>query len=80
MEIYLNSDYNNEKEAKIFAEKIKEVTLKEIASQMNLDFSNKRIEILINPEGLKQTHTSVAKIVEKLNEKGFEYYQIGKSK
>ncbi len=71
MEIYLNKNYDNEKEAKILAEKIKEVTLKEIASEINLDFSNKSIEIKIDKKGLKQTHTSVAKVVEKLNDLGF---------
>ena len=72
MEIYLNKDNNNEKSAKIFAEKIKEITLKEIASEINLDFSNKKIEIKIDREGLKQTHVSVKKIVERLKEIGFK--------
>lgn len=72
MEIYLNKEYNNEKHAKIVAEKIKEVTLKEIASEINLDFSDKRIEIIIDRKGLQQIHTSIKKIVEKLNDKGFK--------
>ena len=71
MEIYLNKEYNNEKDAKIFAEKIKEVTLKEIASEINLNFSDKNIEIKIDRKGLKQTHTSVKKVVEKLGDLGF---------
>ncbi len=72
MEIYLKKEYNNEKDAKVFAEKIKEVTLKEIASEINLDFSDKKIEIKIDRKGLKQIHTSIKKIVEKLNELGFK--------
>ena len=71
MEIYLNKEYNNEKDAKTFAEKIKEVTLKEIASEINLDFSDKNIEIKIDKKGLKQTHISIKKIVEKLGDLGF---------
>ncbi len=71
MEIYLSKNYNNEKEAKILAEKIKEVTLKEIASEINLDFGSKSIEIKIDKKGLRQTHTSIAKVVEKLNDLGF---------
>jgi len=71
MEIYLEKEHNNEKDARIFAEKIKEVTLKEIASEINLDFSDKKIEIKIDKKGLKQTHTSVKKVVEKLNDIGF---------
>jgi len=58
MEIYLEKQYNNEKDAKIFAEKIKEVTLKEITSEINLNFSDKKIEIKIDKKGLKQTHIS----------------------
>lgn len=71
MEIYLNKEFDNEKDSRAFAEKIKEVTLREIASEINLDFSDKRIEIVIDNEGLKQTHTSIKKVVERLNESGF---------
>jgi len=72
MEIYLNQNYNNEKDAKVFAEKIKEVTLKEISSEINLNFSDKKIEIVIDPKGLRQTHTSTKKVVERLNELKFK--------
>jgi DNA-directed RNA polymerase subunit A' len=71
MEIFLKKEYNNEKDAKVFAEKIKEVTLREIASEINLNFSNKTIEIIIDKTGLKQTHSSVKTIVERLNDLGF---------
>ncbi len=71
MEIFLKKEYNNEKDAKVFAEKIKEVTLKEIASEINLNFSNKSIEIIIDKQGLKQTHSSVKTVVERLNDLGF---------
>jgi len=72
MEVYLNKEFNNEKHAKIVAEKIKEVTLKEIASEINLDFADKKIEIVIDKKGLQQIHTSIKKVVEKLNDKGFK--------
>ncbi len=72
MEIYLNKEYDNEKEAKILAEKIKEVTLKEIASEIELDFSNKIIKIKIDKKGLRQTHTSIKKVVDRLNALGFK--------
>ncbi|MEK6819025.1 MAG: hypothetical protein AABY10_03770, partial [Nanoarchaeota archaeon] len=71
MEIYLEKEYDNEKDAKTFAEKIKEVSLKEISSEINLDFTDKKIEIIIDKEGLRQTHTSVKKVVDRLNELGF---------
>ena len=71
MEIYLNKDFNNEKDAKVFAERIKEVTLKEIASEINLNFSDKTIDIKIDKSGLKQTHSSIKTVVERLNDLGF---------
>jgi len=71
MEIFLKKEYNNEKDAKVFAEKIKEVTLKEISSEINLNFSNKTIEIIIDKNGLRQTHSSIKTVVEKLNGRGF---------
>ncbi|MFH1586115.1 MAG: DNA-directed RNA polymerase subunit A' [archaeon] len=71
MEIYLKQQYNNEKDARVFAEKIKEVTLKEIASEINLDFTNKKIEIKVSRRGLSQVHTSIKTVVDRLNDLGF---------
>jgi DNA-directed RNA polymerase subunit A' len=72
MEIYLNKEHNTEAGAKIFAEKIKEVKVKEISSEINLNFSDKKIEIKIDNKGLRQTHTSLKKVVERLNDIGFD--------
>jgi len=72
MEVYLNKEFNNERSAKIFAEKIKEVKLQEIASEITLDFGNRKIEIKIDEKGLKQTHTTIKKVVERLNDSGFK--------
>jgi len=71
MEIYLKKDYNNEKEARVIAEKIKEVALKEIVSEVKIDFANKRIEMILDGKALKSVHVGVEKIIERLNEKGF---------
>jgi len=71
MEIYLKKEYNNERDARVFAEKIKEITIKDIASEIDLDFSNKKIEIKIDKEGIKHSHISLKKVVERLNESGF---------
>jgi len=68
MEVYLKQDYNNEKDAKTVAEKIKEITLKDVASEINLNFSDKKIEIKIDAKGLKQAHMGVKRIVEKLKD------------
>lgn len=72
MEIYLEKDYNNERDAKTFAEKIKEVTLKEIASEVNLDFGSKKIEIKIDKKELSKVHVSLKKVAERLKELGFK--------
>lgn len=72
MEIYLNKEYNNEKDAEIFAEKIKEVTLKEVASEIGINFSKKIIEIKIDKEALRKTHVTIKKIVERLNDLNFK--------
>ena len=71
MEVYLKKEYNNEKDAKVFAEKIKEITVKDIASEINIDFSDKKIEIKIDKEGLRQSHYSLKKVTDKLKELGF---------
>ena len=71
MEIYLKKEYNNEKNAKEIAEKIKEIKLKEIASEINFDFTNKEIEIIFEKETLRKNHTNIKKILEKLKDKGF---------
>jgi DNA-directed RNA polymerase subunit A' len=72
MEIYLNKEYNNEESARILAEKIKEVRLKEIASEINLNLNSKTIEIKIDKNSLRQTHVTLKTIVERLNELGFK--------
>ncbi|PIN90061.1 DNA-directed RNA polymerase subunit A' [Candidatus Pacearchaeota archaeon CG10_big_fil_rev_8_21_14_0_10_32_14] len=72
MEIYLDKDHNNEKDARIFAEKIKETKLKQVLSQIEIDFSEKKIDIGLDNQGLKSTHTTVAKIAERLKELGFK--------
>ncbi|MBU0893957.1 MAG: DNA-directed RNA polymerase subunit A' [Nanoarchaeota archaeon] len=79
MEIYLNKDNNNENSARVFAEKIKEVSIREISSEINLNFSDKKIEIKIDKEGLKQIHTSVAKVVERLKDLKFKAKETGDS-
>lgn len=71
MEIYLDKDNNNEKDSRVIAEKIKEVKLKEITSSVKIDFTNKKIEIELDPKALKSVHVGSEKISERLNEKGF---------
>ena len=72
MEIYLDKESNNEKDARSVAEKIKEVKLEEISSEVKIDFSGKKIEIMLDSIALKTVHVGSQKIVERLQEKGFE--------
>jgi DNA-directed RNA polymerase subunit A' len=72
MELYLDKDSNNEKEAKVIAEKIKEVKLREIISEIKIDFGNKKIHIELDQKALKNVHVGSQKIAERLEEKGFE--------
>ncbi|PIN89273.1 DNA-directed RNA polymerase subunit A' [Candidatus Pacearchaeota archaeon CG10_big_fil_rev_8_21_14_0_10_34_76] len=71
MELYLDKDSNNEKDARVIAEKIKEVKLKEIAKEISMDFSGKKLEIEIDSNALKAVHVGIQKIADRLIEKGF---------
>ncbi len=77
MEIYFKKEYNNEENAKVFAEKIKEVTIKDVASEINLDFSGKKIEIKIDKEGMRHSHITIKRIIESLNKLGFNAKEKG---
>ena len=72
MEVYLGREHSNEKDARIIAEKIKEVRLREILSQITIDFSNKKIEVELDSKALRNAHTGAQRIVERLQEKGLK--------
>jgi DNA-directed RNA polymerase subunit A" len=72
MEVYLDKDHNNEKDSKVIAEKIKEVKLEEVLSEAGINFSDKKIELLINPKGVRRAHMSVNTIAEKLKSKDYK--------
>ena len=72
MEVYLDDDHNNEKDARIAAEKIKEVKVKEIMKAIAIDFGAKKIRIGIDNALLKSAHITLNKAVDVLNDKGFD--------
>jgi len=72
MEIYLDKENNNEKDSKVLAEKIKEVKLRDIVDELNLDFSNKKIIINLDSKLLKGVHIGSQKVIDRLKDKGFE--------
>ena len=69
MEIYLEKEYDNEKSARVIAEKIQELKLKDIAKEIKINFGDKKIEALIDSESLKRVHTSIDGIVKELKNK-----------
>ena len=79
MEIYLTRDYNNEKEARSFAEKIKEVKISDLASEINLNFSDKHIEIKVDKNKLRHAHISLKTVVDRLNELEYKSKEKGDS-
>ncbi|MFH1521429.1 MAG: DNA-directed RNA polymerase subunit A' [archaeon] len=76
MEIYLDKEHNNEKDARVVAEKVKEVKLKEIISDIAIDFGSKKIKISVDMKALKSVHISLDKAVEILGEKGFNVKKL----
>jgi len=76
MEIYLDKDHNNEKDARVVAEKIKEVKLKEIVSEIGIDFGAKKIKIGVDGKALRSAHIGLDKVVEVLGEKGFSVKKL----
>ena len=72
MEVHLDKDHNNEKDSRVLAEKIKEVRLKDLVSEISINFADKKIEIKLNPQAVKVAHTSSDGVSEKLGEEGFK--------
>lgn len=70
MEIYLERESNNEKDAKIIAEKIQEIKLKDVIKEIKINFADKKIEAVINNESFKRVHSSIDTIAKKLNDDG----------
>jgi len=79
MEVYLDADHNNEKDARVLAEKIREVKLKDIVSEIKVNFSEKKIEIFLDNNTVKRIHTTNAIISKNLEEKGFKIRLKGDS-
>jgi len=71
MEIHLERAFNNEKQARIIAEKIKETKFEEIIDEIKINFGEKRINAVINNNALRSIHTTLSTISQKLKEKGY---------
>lgn len=72
MEIHLEREYNNEEYAKKIAAKIKEIKLEDVASEINMDFNNYKINIKLNKEILRELHLGGDSIVSALEAKNIK--------
>ena len=69
MEIYLEEHFNTEEGAKIIAEKIKAVKLEDVSSQVNINFTEGSIEIILDKAATRDLHITPATILKQLSEK-----------
>lgn len=70
MEIYLEKEYDDEKHARIIAEKIKETKFGEIIDKIKTNFGDKKIEVAINNNALKSIHLSLSEVSDRLKDRG----------
>jgi len=68
MEIFLDKQHDNEKDAKVIAEKIQEIKLKDIVKEIKINFSNKKIEAIVDTDAIKRVHSSLETIVKRMND------------
>jgi len=76
-EIYLDDAFNDEKNARVIAEKLKETKIEEIVSEININFSGKKVELEISSNGLRQIHMGLDSVVARLKDKGFSVKASG---
>ena len=70
MEIHLEKEFDNEKNARTIAEKIKETKFGEVIDKIKINFGEKKIEALMSPESLKMIHISISDLSELLKQEG----------
>lgn len=66
MEIYFKSEYNNEKKAKEVAERIKAIKVEDVAKEINILFTENKIEIKPDKKALRDLHISPATILKSI--------------
>jgi len=68
MQIYLDKQHNNERDAKIIAEKIQEIKLKDIVKEIKINFADKKIEAVIDTNAVRRVHTSIDTIAKRIKD------------
>ncbi|UZE93964.1 MAG: DNA-directed RNA polymerase subunit A' [Candidatus Pacearchaeota archaeon] len=76
MEIYLERQHNNSGAAKRIAAKIREIKLNDITEEIQVNFSESKINIKLNKKSLRELHLSKEKIISALESK---YIRIKKT-
>jgi len=76
MEIYLEEEYNNDEKAKEIAEKIKSVRLSEISSEVNILFTENKIEVKLDRQAMKGMKLTPASVLKGLVDKGLKAKKI----
>lgn len=66
MEIYFKPAYNNERQAKGVAEKIKAIKLEDVAKEISVMFTENKIEVKLDKEAIKSLHISPATILKSI--------------
>ncbi|OYT37864.1 DNA-directed RNA polymerase subunit A' [Candidatus Pacearchaeota archaeon ex4484_31] len=69
MEIYLEKEYNNKEGARKIAAKIKEIKLKDVAKEIDVNFSDGKINIIFNKKVLSNLNLRQEKIIEAIKSK-----------
>jgi len=69
MEIYLEEDYNNEESSKTIAEKIKNISLKDVSSQIDLLFTESKINVKLDKKAMKDLKITPNALLKSLEEK-----------
>src|SRR3989344_3950956 len=69
MEVYLKPEYNNEVDAERIASKIREVTLKELASEIQINFTELKIDVKFDMKAMKQHKLSAEDVAEQFKDK-----------
>ncbi|MEM2932861.1 MAG: DNA-directed RNA polymerase subunit A' [Candidatus Pacearchaeota archaeon] len=72
MEIYLEKEFNNADGAKKIAEKIKQVLLKEVVNEISVDYANRKINIILDKQSLREKGLNIDKISEMIKIKDFK--------
>lgn len=68
-EIYLHEEYNNEAKAKEVAEKIKAITVSDVAKEINILFSENKIEIKLDRDAMRDLRIRSDTIIRQMIEK-----------